>query len=96
LADVQSWLWMLLAVFLVRAFLAWASEKAAFHASAKIKQQLRDKLHRHLLSAGPITLGNEGSGERVNTLVDGIEALENYYARYIPANHLLFHHHLNH
>ncbi len=89
LHEVQSWLWMLLAVFFVRAFLAWASEKAAFHASAKIKQQLRDKLHRHLLNAGPITLGNEGSGERVNTLVDGIEALENYYARYIPAMSLI-------
>ncbi|MCF6190490.1 MAG: thiol reductant ABC exporter subunit CydD [Cocleimonas sp.] len=89
LAEVQNWLWMLLAVFLVRAFLAWASEKAAFHASAKIKQQLRDKLHRHLLNAGPITSGNEASGERVNTLVDGIEALENYYARYLPAMSLI-------
>ena len=89
LPEVQSWLWMLLAVFLVRAFLAWASEKTAFYASAKIKQQLRNKLHQHLLNAGPITLGNEASGERVNTLVDGIEALENYYARYIPAMSLI-------
>ena len=89
LHEVQNWLWMLLAVFLIRAILAWASEKAAFHASAKIKQQLRDKLHRHLLNAGPITLGTEGSGERVNTLVDGIEALENYYARYLPAMSLI-------
>ena len=89
LPEVQSWLWMLLAVFLVRAFLAWASEKTAFYASAKIKQQLRNKLHQHLLNAGPITLGNEASGERVNTLVDGIEALENYYARYLPAMSLI-------
>ena len=44
LSDVQGWLWLLLGVFIIRAFLAWASEQAAFHASAKIKQQLRREL----------------------------------------------------
>lgn len=89
LIDVQAWLWSLLAVFVIRAILAWASEQAAFHAAAKIKRQLRDKLHRHLQAIGPIRSGDDRSGERVNTLVDGIEALENYYARYLPAMSLV-------
>lgn len=89
LFDVQAWLWLLLAVFIFRAILAWASEQAAFFASAKIKQQLRNRLHRHLQAVGPIGSGSERSGERVNTLVDGIEALENYYARYLPAMSLV-------
>jgi len=89
LADVQYWLWALLAIFSVRAALAWASEQAAFYASAKIKQQLRDRLHRHIQALGPIASANEGSGGHVNTLVDGIEALENYYARYLPAMSLV-------
>lgn len=89
LTNVTHWLWLLLCVFIIRAILAWASEQAAFRASAKIKQQLRDRLHRHLQAIGPIGLGAERSGERVNTLVDGIEALENYYARYLPAMSLV-------
>jgi ATP-binding cassette subfamily C protein CydD len=89
LNDVQHWLWLLLAIFIVRSMLAWASEQAAFHASANIKQHLRDRLHRHLQALGPLKQGNDRSGERVNTLVDGIEALENYYARYLPAMSLV-------
>ncbi len=89
LANVQNWLWALLAIFLVRAVLAWASEQAAFYASAKIKQQLRNRLHRHIQALGPVYKGDEGSGGRVNTVVDGIEALENYYARYLPAMSLV-------
>jgi len=89
LSDVQRWLWLLLGVFIIRAGLAWASEQAAFHAAAKIKQTLRNKLHRHLQAIGPIGSGDDRSGERVNTLVDGIEALENYYARYLPAMSLV-------
>lgn len=89
LSDVQGWLWGLLLVFIIRAFLAWASEQAAFQASARIKQQLRQRLHRHLQTIGVLQSGNQRSGERVNTLVDGIEALENYYARYLPAMSLV-------
>jgi ATP-binding cassette subfamily C protein CydD len=89
LQDVSFWLWLLLAVFMIRAVLAWASEQAAFYASARIKQQLRDRLHRHLQALGPLQISDGRSGERVNTLVDGIEALENYYARYLPAMSLV-------
>ncbi len=89
LFAVQHWLWALFAVFMLRSILAWASEQAAFHASAKIKRQLRDRLHRHIQHLGPVTTGTEASGGHVNTLVDGIEALENYYARYLPAMSLV-------
>ena len=89
ITDVQLWLWLLLAVFIVRAALAWTSEQAAFYAAAKIKRQLRDRLHRRIQMLGPIRSADEHSGERVNTLVDGIEALENYYARYLPAMSLM-------
>ena len=38
---------------------------------------------------GPAYLKGERSGEMVNTLVDGVEALENYYAKYLPAMSLV-------
>jgi len=89
LADVQLHLWAMLALFLLRAILAWASEQAAFRAAAGVKLQLRDRLYRHLQQLGPLYLSRERSGDLVNTLSDGIEALESYYARFLPAMSLV-------
>lgn len=89
LTDIQNWLFGMLGVFLLRALLNWASEITAFKAAAKIKLSLRSKLHQHLLSLGPIAIDGERSGEIINTLVDGVEALEAYYARYLPAMSLV-------
>ncbi len=89
LKEVQSWLWPMLLIFIIRAMLAWASEQVAFKAAATIKRHLRDKLHHHLQQLGPAYLTGERSGEMVNTLVDGVEALEDYYAKYLPAMSLV-------
>ncbi len=85
LYHIQGWLWLMLIIFIVRAFLTWASNHAAFQAAAKIKLHLRDRIHRHIQAVGPVHSGREHSGANVNILVDGIEALENYYALYLPA-----------
>ena len=84
LEDVSADLIYLLIIFLIRALLIWASEISAFKAAARVKQHLRTKLQQHLFAVGPIALGTQHSGEVANTLVEGIEALENYYARYLP------------
>ncbi len=89
LTGVMPWLWGLLAIFLLRAGLAWAAEQAAFHAAVQVKLALRSQLYRHVQQLGPAWLTGERSGELANTLSDGIEALEAYYARYIPAMSLM-------
>ncbi|MBL1320350.1 MAG: thiol reductant ABC exporter subunit CydD [Methylophaga sp.] len=89
LSDVQSWIFAMLGVFLLRALLTWSSEIVAFKAAAQVKLTLRNNLHQHLLSLGPIAIDGERSGEIINTLVDGVEALESYYARYLPTMSLV-------
>ena len=89
LHQVMPWLWGLLALFLVRAGLAWASEQAAFQAAVQVKLALRELLYRHVQKLGPAWLSGERSGDIVNTLSDGVEALEAYYARYLPAMSLM-------
>jgi ATP-binding cassette subfamily C protein CydD len=42
-------------------------------------------LYRHVQRLGPVWLSGERSGDLVNALGDGVEALEAYYARYLPA-----------
>lgn len=89
LADVMPSLWGLLALFLLRAGLAWASEQAAFHAAVQVKLAIRTQLYQKVQQLGPAWLTGERSGELLNTLSDGVEALEAYYARYIPSMSLM-------
>jgi ATP-binding cassette subfamily C protein CydD len=85
LAGVMPWLWLMLALLLIRAGLSYAGELAAFKAAAEVKQELRSRLLQQMQELGPLWLQSEGSGDLATTLTDSIEALENYYARYLPA-----------
>jgi ATP-binding cassette subfamily C protein CydD len=87
--DVAHWLYPMLGVFIIRALLAWVSEQTAFRAAMQVKRQLRADLHQHLQALGPVYLKGERSGEIVNTLVDGIEGLQDYYAKFLPTMSLV-------
>jgi ATP-binding cassette subfamily C protein CydD len=89
LAQVRPWLWAMLGVFTLRAGLAWASEQAAFRGAVRVRLQLRDALYAKVRELGPVRLGTERTGDLANSLVDGIEALDAYYARFLPAISLM-------
>ncbi len=84
LGEVWILLWPLLGVIIFRAGLGWVGEIAAHRAAAHIKHALRQRLLAHLLALGPVYAGGERTGELVNVLVEGIEALDAYFARYLP------------
>jgi ATP-binding cassette subfamily C protein CydD len=88
LAQVQPWLWSLLVIYLARAVLAWLAERTAFRGAARVKVALRDRVFRHIQALGPSYLSGERSGALVESLVKGIEDLEPYYARFLPARAL--------
>nr|CAA6810077.1 MAG: Transport ATP-binding protein CydD [uncultured Thiotrichaceae bacterium] len=89
LADVMPFMWGLLLIFLCRAALNRFAEQIAFKAALQVKLFLRQKLYQHIRQLGPAWLSQQRSGEVVNTLSDGIEALEAYYSRYLPAMSLM-------
>ncbi|SFH41294.1 ATP-binding cassette, subfamily C, CydD [Desulfotomaculum arcticum] len=84
LSGVQPLLWPLLGVIIFRAGLTWLSEVAAHRAATQIKHALRQRLLAHLLALGPVYAGGERTGELVNVMVEGIETLDAYFARYLP------------
>lgn len=88
LAQLTPWLGALLLVFLLRAACTWAGEQAALQGALRVKLQLRQLLYAKLQSLGPAWLSEERSGAVMNTLSDGVEQLEAYYARYLPAMRL--------
>lgn len=84
LAQVQTLLIILLGLIFIRALLAWYSEINAHRVAARIKAELRQRLLEQLFKLGPVQVRGERTGELTNLLVEGIEALEDYFAGYIP------------
>jgi ATP-binding cassette subfamily C protein CydD len=84
LPDLAPLLAVLVALALARAALAWAGEVAAQRAAGRVKGDLQDRLSAHLLALGPIYARGERTGELVNTVVEGVEALDAYIRHYLP------------
>jgi len=74
----------LAAIALARAALAWAAETAAHRTSARAKRDLRRRLAHHILAIGPSRLGAEHTGELTLAATRGVDALDAYFARYLP------------
>jgi len=70
--------------FLVRAGLAWLGELAAHRTSARVTSALRRQLLSKAISLGPSWLAGERTGELTAAATQGVEALEVYFARYLP------------
>ena len=85
LAQVQGWLLWLPGIFLLRAGISWGSEQTAFRAAAAVKLALRDRVVRHMQALGPAWLAGQRSGALSEDLTRGIDGLQDYYARFLPA-----------
>jgi len=76
---------LLVAVVILRGGLLWVSELVAQSSAQSIKADLRRRLLDHLLLLGPGVTLRRQTGDLQATIVGGVEALESYYSRYIPA-----------
>lgn len=61
-----------------------AAERFAFIGAATMRTQLRGELLRKIQALGPAWLQRESSGALSSHLVAGVEALDGYYARWLP------------
>jgi thiol reductant ABC exporter CydD subunit len=84
LAQLRSPIELLLVVFLLRALVAWAQELAANQCSAKVKSMLRTALLQRAVLLGPDGTVTGRSGDIATLAVRGVDALDGYYARYLP------------
>jgi ATP-binding cassette subfamily C protein CydD/ATP-binding cassette subfamily C protein CydCD len=72
----------LAAVTAGRAAIGWAQETAAAHSSAAVKQELRGRLLAHAAALGPGR--GPATGELITLVTRGLDALDAYFARYLP------------
>ena len=84
LAAVAGALVALTAVVTIRAALTWGSDVAAHHAAAGVRTQLRRRLLQRLATDGPVALLERSRGDLAVTATRGVEALDGYFARYLP------------
>ena len=83
-ADVAPLLVGLALISIARGLAATGFESAGRFGAARVMSELREKLSSHLLLKRPGALQEEQSGELVSSAIDGVAALENYFARYLP------------
>ncbi|WP_103886278.1 thiol reductant ABC exporter subunit CydD [Actinacidiphila yanglinensis] len=74
----------LAAVAVGRALVAWLTELCAYRAGAAVKSQLRQRLLAHATALGPNWLTGRRSGELTTLATRGVDALDDYFARYLP------------
>jgi len=84
LSAVLPYVWLMVLAIGLRAFAAWVSERAAFTSSSAVRLHLRKAVYARIQELGPLQLAGERSGEIASTLTERIEALEDYYAHYLP------------
>ena len=80
------WLWMgpLFVIMILRSVVVYIIEVAAHGLAASIKTDMSERLLSCLLELGPVYVSNQQTGELVNVLVEGVENLEPYFAKFLP------------
>ncbi len=83
-AELSLPLIWLAAVLAARALLGWAAEIVAQRISGVVKTDLRERLLARAVTLGPRWASEAQSGEIVLLATRGLDALDGYFARYLP------------
>lgn len=83
-AGLATPLMLLAAVAAGRALVSWLTELAAHRAGAAVKSELRGRLLERAAELGPGWLSGQRTGSLVALATRGIDALDDYFARYLP------------
>ncbi|MGW0706503.1 thiol reductant ABC exporter subunit CydD [Streptomyces sp. NPDC002643] len=83
-AELRTPLLLLVAVAVGRALVSWLTELSAHRASAAVKSELRGRLLERATALGPGWLSGQRTGSLVALATRGVDALDDYFSRYLP------------
>ncbi|MFE4962375.1 thiol reductant ABC exporter subunit CydD [Streptomyces sp. NPDC056660] len=83
-SELRTPLLLLAAVAIGRALVSWLTELAAHRASAAVKSELRGRLLDRAAALGPGWLSGQRTGSLVTLATRGVDALDDYFSRYLP------------
>ncbi|MFJ5828146.1 thiol reductant ABC exporter subunit CydD [Streptomyces sp. NPDC093089] len=75
---------LLAGVAVARGLVSWLTELAAHRASAAVKSELRGRLLDRAAALGPGWLSGQKTGSLIALATRGVDALDDYFARYLP------------
>ncbi|MFI2618897.1 thiol reductant ABC exporter subunit CydD [Streptomyces sp. NPDC018584] len=82
--DLGKPLLLLALVAVGRGLVSWLTELAAHRASAAVKSELRGRLLERAGELGPGWLTGQRTGSLVSLATRGVDALDDYFSRYLP------------
>ncbi|WP_299997493.1 cysteine/glutathione ABC transporter permease/ATP-binding protein CydD [uncultured Cedecea sp.] len=71
-------------VFVLRAWVVWLREKVGYYAGLHIRRVIRKKVLDRLHQAGPAWIKGKPVGSWATLILEQIEDMHDYYARYLP------------
>ncbi|MGW1117303.1 thiol reductant ABC exporter subunit CydD [Streptomyces tanashiensis] len=83
-SDLTTPLLLLAGVAVARGLVSWLTELAAHRASAAVKSELRGRLLGRAAALGPGWLSGQKAGSLIALATRGVDALDDYFARYLP------------
>ncbi|MFE5589275.1 thiol reductant ABC exporter subunit CydD [Streptomyces sp. NPDC056549] len=83
-ADLTTPLLLLAGVAGARGLVSWLTELAAHRASVAVKSELRGRLLGRAAALGPGWLSGQKAGSLIALATRGVDALDDYFARYLP------------
>ncbi|MCA1922048.1 ABC transporter transmembrane domain-containing protein, partial [Buttiauxella noackiae] len=75
---------ILILIFVLRAWVIWLREKVGFYAGLHIRQEIRRKVLDRVHEAGPASIQGKPVGSWATLVLEQIEDMHDYYARYLP------------
>ena len=79
---------LLFGCFTARAVLICLRERMGFKAGQALRLHLRQQIIEKLLAVGPMSIQQKTTGSWANLILEQVENLHNFYARYLPQQFL--------
>lgn len=84
LEQVYTLFILFIIFFSLKAFFQFLQNSFSSSLSISIKKILRTDIIDNIINLGPIKIKSERTGEIVNTLLNGVDKLEDYFAKFLP------------
>ncbi|MFP1917916.1 heme ABC transporter permease/ATP-binding protein CydD [Lonsdalea quercina] len=79
---------LLAATFCLRAIMSWIRERVGFRCGEVIRRQIRSQVLDRLQQLGPAWIQGKPAGSWASLILEQVDDMQDYYARYLPQMYL--------
>ncbi len=74
--------------FVIRAIILYWRERIGFRCGREVRNHIRQQIFNKIAAVGPATINNKPAGSWATIMLEQVENLHNFYARYLPQQSL--------